>query len=85
MPIYEFQCNSCKHVSEQIFKIHECPESITCPSCGSTSSKIISKPNRDWFRPFWHEDLDIKPIYIESKKQLKRICKEKGFYAKCLD
>lgn len=46
MPLYEYQCESCKHYSTQQRKISEMhvPESEPCESCGemSVKKKILS-------------------------------------------
>ena len=43
MPIYEYQCQHCKHQFEAIRKISDEPLTV-CPSCGrATLKKLISK------------------------------------------
>lgn len=85
MPLYEYKCDYCSSITEEIFPVNDKPDFIGCKQCGGISYPIISIPGKDWFRPFWHNDIDINPVYIKSKKHLRDICKEKGFYAKCLD
>jgi hypothetical protein len=63
-------------------KMDEAPR-IEC-ECGKGMSKVINSKGRDWFKPFWHEHLDSKPIYIESKKQYQEECKRRGLTARCL-
>jgi len=41
MPIYEYQCESCKQVHEIIQRISEKPLT-TCPDCQGTMKKMIS-------------------------------------------
>ena len=42
MPIYEYQCQSCKKQLELLVRSHETPE---CPECGSVElSKQFSVP-----------------------------------------
>jgi len=43
MPIYEYLCNKCAVVSEQIFPIRSFPQTIECPSCNGEAHKIISR------------------------------------------
>jgi putative FmdB family regulatory protein len=44
MPIYEYECSSCKFYSELLQKISD-PPLKKCPSCGkSTMKKLISAP-----------------------------------------
>jgi len=42
MPIYEYQCENCRHCFEQlIFKMDD--EKVNCPECGKTQvRKLIS-------------------------------------------
>lgn len=39
--IYEFECKDCGKVTEDIFRVAECPRVISC-GCGGAATKIIS-------------------------------------------
>ena len=41
MPIFEFECQQCATVSEEIISDRECKHS-TCEICGGVSNKIMS-------------------------------------------
>lgn len=41
MPIYEFRCN-CGKITEETYKVSECPRTVTCSVCGRRAKKIIS-------------------------------------------
>ena len=44
MPIYEYQCRSCKHQLESIQKISDEPL-VDCPACGESAlKKLMSAP-----------------------------------------
>jgi putative FmdB family regulatory protein len=44
MPIYEYQCEACRHVFDSLQKISEAPLS-TCPDCGAEAlKKLVSAP-----------------------------------------
>ena len=46
MPLYEFQCADCGHVSEHIVAGSDKTGGLTCSECGSGSlNKLISKSN----------------------------------------
>jgi len=47
MPCYDYLCNSCKHISEEIqpIKVTE----IECPNCGAVAHRIISVPGVNTF------------------------------------
>jgi putative FmdB family regulatory protein len=41
MPVYEYQCSSCKHIEEAFQKISDAPLTV-CPRCQGKLSKLIS-------------------------------------------
>src|SRR4029453_18968366 len=43
MPIYEYDCNSCKKKTEVIQRVSEAPLKV-CPHCGGRLKKAISVP-----------------------------------------
>jgi putative FmdB family regulatory protein len=43
MPIFEYQCNSCRHCFEKLVMSSRDDEKVSCPECGHTDvSKLIS-------------------------------------------
>lgn len=85
MPLYDYFCPDCEDVRKDIFhKIQDMPK-IICGTCGGKMQVDLSGHNkRDWFRPHWNENLDIKPVFVESKEHYKKLCKERGLTARCL-
>ena len=83
MPIYQYSCNSCGKRFEELRKI-ESRHQAKC-ECGSSATLQISKANPILFKPQFFEHLDTKPVWVESKRQLKEECKKRGVWAKCLD
>ena len=43
MPIYEFECKSCKEIFEKIISIREDSSNIRCPKCSKLAKKLISR------------------------------------------
>lgn len=44
MPLYEFECEKCKNIQEElVFSKKE--EKTSCDKCGGNLKKIISRPN----------------------------------------
>jgi len=43
MPIYEYDCNSCRKKTEVIQRVNEAPLKV-CPHCGGRLKKAISVP-----------------------------------------
>lgn len=39
MPMYEFKCNACKKVFEEL--VFGDPKSVPCPHCGSTNTQRL--------------------------------------------
>lgn len=87
MPVsHDVECNECGR-QDEVFMEPFCPPS--CKRCGGNTRTIFIKGHRgrDWFRPgYWPhmQDIDEKPLYIESKEQLKQECEKRGVYARCL-
>ena len=85
MPRYDYICSDCTLIQEELRRIDDRDNPGMCKRCfGETKRKISFSTARDWFRPHVNEDITGAPIYIESKKQYKRICKENGVMARCL-
>ena len=84
MPLYDYRCSKCRHEFEQIAKINDRLD-VKCPKCQSKCNILITGAKRDWFRAGYWEDFDEQPIYVESKGQLKQLCKKYGVYSRALD
>lgn len=68
MPIYEYECNSCKLIFEQMQKISD-PPVITCPECNkNTVKKLISATQFRLKGSGWYET-DFKTAN-EKKRNL---------------
>lgn len=83
MPLYDYVCNRCGKEFEQVAKIAD-REATKC-SCGGSCRILISSTRRDWFRPGYWRDFAETPIYVESKRHLKDLCKKYGVYSRALD
>jgi putative FmdB family regulatory protein len=44
MPIYEYMCRSCGHVSEVLAHGFFSPRNPECPQCGSEMERLITTP-----------------------------------------
>jgi len=86
MPLYRYQCKECNHEFEEYRPIDRRYD-VLCPECGEGKIEIIIKKPAS-YHPFpegWWEHLDVKPIYISSRRQLKDECKKRGLRAKYLE
>ncbi len=84
MPLYEFECKRCGHITEVFHSVLRAQKMTTCEECEGVAEKVISKPNVQDDHPKWIDDNlraqiqeDDEPP-IESRTQLKKAEKEKG-------
>lgn len=47
--------------------------------------KIVTAPNVHIFKPYWHENLDTEPVWIESKKQGRAEAAKRGWHVPYLE
>lgn len=82
MPLYTWICNEpeCSHKFSAFCKIAD-RELQKCPVCKAPARQAISAPKVHIFQPSWWNDIASKPLWIESKKQLKEECEKHGCMA----
>jgi len=83
MPLYDVKCETCGATEERFIPLKDFNLKIKC-NCGNNMTRLMSPPHKDWFRPHWNENFDLKPIYVESKSHYKQLCKQYGVYSKAL-
>lgn len=55
MPIYEYECESCGHITDALQKVSD-PPLVDCPACGQPRlRKLISAPNFRLKGSGWYE------------------------------
>ncbi len=69
MPLYSLRCESCNKDFEE-FSTVDNRLNIRC-ECGGNTSILIQPTAFHIFEPYWHPNLDKKPVFIKSKKHLK--------------
>lgn len=77
MPLYEYYCEYCDKHFELIQSIEDRHDG-DCPECGKPGQLMVSRAFPNVFKPRWHPHIARDPIFIESKAQLKKVCKEHG-------
>ncbi len=84
--IYPFDCPDCKYYEEFIEKMADMPVDPICKKCGSVMKRNYNTDNKaQVFQGQWFEHIGPKPIYCESKKQLREACKKHGVYSVYLE
>jgi len=71
MPIYEYRCEACRHLHEELQKISDAPLTV-CPSCKAKALKrLISAPSfrlkgGGWYETDFKSDKERKRNLVES-------------------
>ena len=78
--LYEYECEDCKCRWEEIRDFAE-RHTAKCGKCGGKGIKLISNISLEEFKPMFYNDICEKPIWVESKKQLKQECNKHGVVA----
>ena len=84
--LYEFKCN-CGEITEEMYKVSECPKTIGCPKCGRRAKKILSARGaflRDADVPWMDsakQNLPQDAQRISTRMELKSYLKDKGLTA----
>lgn len=85
MPLYEYRCDACGTEFTDILPM-SLRNDASCPKCGARECKRLYRSvSVHIWQPQWFEHIDDKPIYIESKKQLKRECEKRGLVPLALE
>lgn len=80
MPLYDYQCQQCGNEFEEVMPISG-RETAPCPNCASIAKQVIKSSKPHIFQPFWHENFDVNPVYVESKKHWRQLCEKYNVYA----
>lgn len=70
MPNYCYKCPECGEEIEEFHHVED-RHNQSCPQCKKKMKIIIQPTTFHIFEPFWHPNLDKKPVYIKNKKHLK--------------
>ena len=84
MPLHDFICERCDKVEERYIKFDDLEKQV-CKCGGKMRHVYLKGAPVHIFREGFYEHLDVKPIYIKSKKQLKAECAERGLTSHYVD
>lgn len=83
MPLYDYQCEACSHEFEA-FNSMANRRRQRCEKCDGRAVIVIRAAAVHLFQPDWYEDITHKPLWIETKRQLREECKKHGVEAVAL-
>jgi putative FmdB family regulatory protein len=76
MPIYIYECLTCKKEFETVSSVAD--RNKTKCECGGETKILIKNTNLyDPLTPYWSENIDKNPVYIESRSHRQKLMKEK--------
>ena len=79
MPIYQFECVTCKYVYEIFGHMSDPPQPFSCERCQSPDlTRRIFGARVEVFKPFIDIHTTGKPIHIETRKERENHCNEHG-------
>jgi putative FmdB family regulatory protein len=87
MPLYDYECATCKRDFEAVRRIAD-RKVAPCPACGN-QGRIIPPHGRGpgiiSFREGWYRDIDYNPIYIKTPQELRNECDKRHVYSHYLE
>jgi putative FmdB family regulatory protein len=81
MPIYEYECPECDHITEVIQTTYDYKESVPCKICGTEAPKAVSVPTMqpdDMWNGHYSVSLGRR---FNSRREYNDYCKRNGFEA----
>lgn len=78
MPLYQYECKTCKKKWEEFRTIITRNTFNKCRRCGDGGKLVMKASQVSTFKPLHMTNLDVEPVFVESKKQLKEECKKRG-------
>ena len=83
MPTYQYRCKVCNKIFDEFAKIKD-RYKVRCRCGGDVEIMIVTRSVHVW-KPYWEENITHQPVLVESKKHLKKLCKENDCVAHRLD
>ena len=83
MVIKDFRCPQC----EEVHEVFVDGDQVTVwHDCGTAMERVFAESAKHFpFKVGWYEHIDLEPIYISSKRQLRRECEKRGVYSEYAD
>lgn len=84
MPLYQYKCQACNCQFEELRQIAERKWSAECPDCQAPAVRIIASCAGHVWKPGFFYHLGPKPVWIQTKEQLRTECRKRNLEAVCL-
>jgi len=85
MPIYEYQCQECQAVTEELAAKPVGPRvQRRCDACGGTATPIVSQMRAQTWKPLFLEHVCPEGKLFETKQSLKDYCRDNGLESNAL-
>jgi len=78
MPIYDYECQICMFIFDEIFRMNEKSGKAWCPKCGNTAFKIPSISAPQIFKPRVFADGTETPNNVRTFEQEEKWKKKEG-------
>jgi hypothetical protein len=82
LALHNYECMTCENVFE--IAVPDVNYFVECPKCGQNAKVTFDwgKCNSiDVFKPYWEDNIDLQPVYIESKAHLAQECAKRDLKA----
>jgi putative FmdB family regulatory protein len=73
MPLYEYYCQSCHGIFEEIRQMREASLPVPCPECSHDAPRIMSSFNAFTFRDGYPRRIPDKGTYWHMGKEVKKL------------
>ncbi len=80
MPMYTQQCLKCGEIFDDFRPLSRYKDNPRCKisTCDNETKRLINGGAAHTWKPRWFEHIDVEPIFIETKEQLKKECKKRN-------
>ena len=75
--LHDYQCTKCGDFREELIDTPPNLINIHC-KCGAVMEHVVVGGKSHVFRPFWHEHLDHKPVFIDSWRTYRKELSSRG-------
>jgi len=84
MPLYEYKCDQCDTIVEELRSMKDCNKINRCLECGEKRYLIISKATPRIWKPLTLDHIADEPMTFYSENQLRSYCRKHGLASAAL-